>query len=76
MHVVLVAESFIKVFHYIKCVTLFFFSALPSGHLAHISGEDEVPPPHIRKSQVIIILLKIRILQLYYSIQNLSSINI
>lgn len=73
MHVVLVAESFIKVFHYIKCVTLFFFSALPSGHLAHISGEDEVPPPHIRKSQV---LLKIIILQLYYSIQNLSSINI
>ena len=73
MHVVLVTESFIKVFYYFRCVTLgFFFSTLPSGHLARVSGE-EVLPLHIRKSQV---LLQIIILQLYYSIQNISTINI
>ena len=59
MHVVLVAESFIKVFHYIKSVTLFFFSALPSGHLAHISGEAEVLLTNISKNHNITVILQL-----------------
>ena len=74
MHVVLVAESFIKVIiNYLDVSQCFFFSILPSGHLTHDSGEDEVLPLHIRESQV---LLQIIILQLFYSIQKLSTLNI